>query len=483
MTPLMRQYQAFKDKYPDKILFFRMGDFYEMFGDDAVKAAPILQIALTSRGQVNGRKIPLAGVPYHSADKYLARLLAAGEKVVVVEQVEDPRSAKGIVKRDVVEILTPGTATIDGAAADSARLNLVALHPGDHGRILGMAVLDLSTGRFSVDEGNKDRIIETVRVLSPQEIIYPQSDQEPDAVSVLRKLGSSQMTPFEEWNFDYKTALRELCDFFDVSTLDGFGVGRMKSGVAAAGAVYRYLIENNRTSLDHITRLTVIESDEYMMLDFSTIRNLELVKNLADGTEKDSLFNAVNRTVTAGGARRLYDSLMRPYRKLRPILQRCQAVGELYRNREATPDLLSYLKKLPDLERLAGRLGMRKITPRQMCSIRDGLVVGKELMQMIKGLRAEIFTHMSADYPDQSDLAEKISQALADEIPLTTSRGAIIKKGYSRELDLLKDSIKDAREYIASLQRTERERTDIPSLKVGYNKVFGYYIEVTKIHL
>lgn len=482
ITPLMRQYNQFKDKYPDKILFFRMGDFYEMFGDDAVRAAPILNIALTSRGQVNGEKIPLAGVPHHSADKYLARLLAAGEKVVIVEQVEDPRQAKGVVKRDVVEILTPGTATIEGTVDDCTNHYLVSLY-GDNIDRLGIAYLDISTGRFHLDEGPHDKIAELLRVLSPQEVIYPDREEDVEAIALLKKQNSCHLTPFGEWNFDYKTAERELSDFFEVSTLDGFGVAGKKQGLAAAGAIYRYLRENNRDRLDHITKITLTETDDYMMLDYSTVRNLELVKNLAESTEKDSLFSTINKTSTAGGARKLKENILRPYKTLKPILYRQQGVEELYKNRDAALEFPEYLKKLPDLERLCGQLGMRKINPRRLAALKDGLVIGGEIINLLKERTANIFKDICKSYPDCRRQIDLISKALVDEPPLTSSKGDIIKPGYSEELDNLKESISGARNFIASLQKTERERTGIPSLKVGFNKVFGYYIEVTKTHL
>ncbi|PKK83279.1 MAG: DNA mismatch repair protein MutS [candidate division Zixibacteria bacterium HGW-Zixibacteria-1] len=480
ITPLMRQYNKIKAQYPDKILFFRMGDFYEMFGDDAVKAAPILNIALTSRGHINGEKIPLAGVPHHSADKYLARLLEAGEKVVIVEQTEDPRQAKGVVKREVVEILTPGTATIEGVVDETDHLYLLSLYP--NGSDAGLAYVDLLSGRFLLEEGRYENIFEKIRVLSPQEVIYPQVGEEDDLIAKLRKDSSVRLTGYEEWNFEYKTAVRELCEFFDVSTLDGFGVADKKLGLTAAGAIYRYLRENNRTRLDHIRRLTEAQSDDYMTLDYNTIRNLELVRNLSENSERDSLFHAVNRTSTAGGARRLKENILRPYKKLGPILHRQQGVKELYHARDLALDLSLMLKRLPDLERLAGRLGMRKINPRQLASIKDGLSIGTEILARMKELRTEVFSNIVSTYPASDDLIRLIVEALVDEPPLTANKGSILRRGFSEELDGLKDSIRDARDYIASLQKTERERTGITSLKVGFNKVFGYYIEVTRTH-
>ena len=482
ITPLMRQYYKIKEQYPGKILFFRMGDFYEMFGDDAIKAAPILNIALTSRGHQNGEKIPLAGVPHHSADKYLARLLAAGEKVVIVEQTEDPKLAKGVVKREVVEILTPGTATIEGVIEDTGRLYLASIffRNADY---IGLSYIDLLSGKFFLDEGPGMQIMERLKVLSPREIIFPASLKEHELIDRLENNSHIRLTAFEEWNFDTRTAIRELSEFFGVGTLDGFGIGDKKDGLASAGAIYRYLRENNRTKLDHVTRLIAAESDEYMMLDYSTIRNLELIRNLAENTEKDSLFHAINRTSTAAGARKLKENLLRPFKTKNPILYRQQGVRELYNSREIALELPIYLGKLPDLERLAGRLGMRKANPRQLAAVKNGLVDGRLVIDKIEKLQSKIFQDILKSYPDCTKIIESISNALVDEPPLVAVRGGIIKSNYSGELDDLKGSIKDARNYIASLQNSERANTGIPSLKVGFNKVFGYYIEVTRTHL
>ncbi len=482
LTPLMRQYTKIKAQYPDKILFFRMGDFYEMFGDDAIKAAPILNVALTSRGNINGEKIPLAGVPYHALEKYLPRLLAAGEKVVVVEQVEDPKLAKGVVKREVVEILTPGTSTIEGITGDTTPVYLAAIL-ADGSKRLGLSYIDLMTGDYRLDEGPLEIILERLKVLSPQEILYPQAPEPAAVYDFLKRYDKRRLTPFEEWNFDHKTAERELAEFFGVSTLEGFGVGSQRLGLSCAGAIFRYLRENNRTKLDHIKKIVPAGSGEYMELDYGTIRNLELVRNLAEGTERDSLFHSVNRTSTAGGARKLRDNLLRPFLKLQPILYRRQGVNELYRERDSAMTILQFLRKLPDLERLAGRIGMRKINPRQLASIGNGLGIGIDIMDAAKNLHAPIFVDMAKSYPDCRAITSLIAGALTDEPPLTINKGGVLKAGFSLELDNLKDSIKEARKYIASLQKIERDRTGIPSLKVGYNRVFGYYIEITRSHL
>ncbi len=482
LTPVMRQFYDIKARYPDKILFFRMGDFYEMFDDDAVRAAPILNIALTSRGHLNGRKIPLAGVPYHSADKYLARLLEAGEKVVIVEQVEDPKLAKGVVKRDVVEIITPGTATVESAYESSGTIYLAAVFVSSDDGDCGLAVIDLTTGYFFVDEGPPDRIVETIHILSPREVLYP-DDYRGGLLDFIKTGEPKSLTSFENWNFDYKTAMRELCGFFDVSTLDGFGIGHMKFGIIAAGAIYRYLLETNRTKLDHVTKISPADNAHCMVLDYNTVRNLEIAANLSDRTEKNSLYAAVNKTSSPGGARKLKDALLHPYKTLAPILRRQNGVKELYHNRNLALELPSILSPLPDLARLAGRLGMRKINPRLLASLKRGLELGRDVIGRLAVCQSEIIKSITAGYPNLDEIIRKIDAALTEEPPLAANKGGVIRKGYSTELDSLLNSIRDARKYIASLQNIERQRTGIPSLKVGYNKVFGYYIEITKTHL
>ncbi len=480
LTPLMRQFHEIKDKHPDKILFFRMGDFYEMFGEDAVKAAPVLGIALTSRSQGNAEKTPLAGVPYHAGDKYLAKLLEAGFKVVIVEQVEDPKTAKGLVKREIVEILTPGTATVEDGNADHTPVWLAAIAESSNNNI-GLAALDLSTGTFLVDEGKPDELLQELQILDPREIIYPQKETE----SIVEKLAltnsSIDLTPFEEWNFDYKTASRELNQHFGTSTLDGFGVGSDKLAVTAAGAIYRYLRENHRDKLLHIDRLTRFDSDSRMVLDYATIRNLELVKNLSDSTIKNTLFSIINGCHTAAGSRRLQQALLRPYKTRTAIERRLGGVAEFVRDRDLAYKVCESMKLMPDLEKLSGRLGIGKLNPRQAFAIKESLRLSRTIKQDLANVSSPHLVQLASSIPECDDLIESIDSALVDEPPLTTNKGDIIKRGFSIELDRLNDSIKDARSYIASLAVVEREKTGITSLKVGYNKVFGYYIEVTRL--
>jgi DNA mismatch repair protein MutS len=479
-TPLMRQFHAIKQKHPDKILFFRMGDFYEMFGDDAVKAAPILNVALTSRAHGEQERIPLAGVPHHAADRYLARLLRAGLKVVVVEQTEDPRQAKGLVRRDVVEILTPGTATIEDESSDQSTRWLAAVYANGRGSRMGLAALDLSTGAFLVDEGQPDQVIERLRLLDPAEILHTESAQ---TVSLAERLyrgrEGAQFTDCGEWSFEYATAERELNDHFGTSTLDGFGVAGRKLGVTAAGAILRYLRENHRDRLDHIKRLIPFDDDEYMLLDYATVRNLELVEN-ATGGQANTLFSVMNCCLTVSGARRLRQSLLRPFCRREPIERRLSGVAELVRNRDLAHSLREALRGCPDLERLAGRVGIGKINPRQSSNVAQALATADKVREVLAGSHSPHLSGLRAALPDTTVIRSRLEVALVEEPPLSAAKGGVIRRGYSEKLDALNDSIRDARTYIASLQATERQRTGIHSLKVGYNKVFGYYIEVTK---
>ncbi len=480
-TPLMRQFYDIKREHPDKILFFRMGDFYEMFGEDAVKAAPILGITLTTRSHGDSEKIPLAGMPHHSADKYLAKLLKHGEKVVIVEQVEDPRKAKGLVKREVVEILTPGTATIDTPEMQSESLCLAALILSA-GKKLGLAALDLSTGSFIVDEGSAVDVAERLRVLEPSEILCPENGSF-ETISDLISLSRSdmRMTKFGEWNFDQHGAERDLNELFGTGTLDGFGVQDCRGGVIAAGAILRYLKENQRSQLDHIQRLSRFDDSEQMTLDYSTVRNLELVTSISTATEENTLFEVMNRCSTAAGARKLRQSILHPFKTRLPVERRLSGVTELIRNRDLCFDIRSVTQKLPDLEKLAGRLGIGKLNPRQAAAIGQAMQLSDELQQILIRSHSPHLTQIASTIPTGSEIVARLREALVDEPPITSVKGSIFRTGFSPDLDELNDSIRDARRYIGSLQKTERERTGISTLKVGFNKVFGYYIEVSRL--
>lgn len=480
VTPMMRQYYRFKEQYPGKILFFRMGDFYEMFGDDALEAAPILGIALTSRSVDKSSAVPLCGIPYHAVDKYLPRLIEAGKKVVICEQVEDPRKAIGIVKRDVVEIITPGTAVIDSSLSPTESSYLAALCPGSE--TIGLAFLDLSTGEFSVVEGDRADMLDQLLLHRPKELLLPdQTPQSKDSITELN--GASWVTtPLEMIFFDMRLGQQNLERFFGVTTLDGFGVGDMPAGIASAGAILRYLQENKFDRLGHVTSIKAGRTGQRMLLDSATVRNLELFVNTSTGSEKHSLFWAMNRTGSAAGARHLRRSLGAPFCEVEKIAYRLDAVAELVENAPLSETLREHFRVLPDVERLSGRLGMGKATPRTLLALRDAIRITGKIRAIAGECRSAHLSQLYRAMPDLTFAAETIDRAICEDAPHAVNEGGLIRPGYSKDLDALNGSISDARRYIAGLATEEKKRTGIPTLKVGFNKVFGYYIEITRTH-
>jgi DNA mismatch repair protein MutS len=487
ITPLMNQYFKIKSQYPDEILFFRMGDFYEMFGEDAKIASKILGIALTSRGHIKGEKIPLAGIPYHAADKYLAKLLKAGKKVVVCEQVEDPKFAKGIVKRDVVEIITPGTVTVDGVIEGASNNYLVSL-TGDEEK-LGFAMIDLTTGEFKVDQGEKSKIIEKIKVLNPAEIICPEAWAE-EKKKELRFLNENvTLTNLETWKFDYDFGQKILVEHFKVTSLDGFGfspgsVGQdLKLGISAAGAILAYLKQIKKVSLSHINKISPSIEGEQMFLDTNTIRNLELLTAMGTGERTNTLFSLLNKTKTAMGSRLLKNWITRPLLNVDKIKERQDAIEELFKNHDLSFSLEKKINKIADLERLSGKIGYGKANPKDLIWLSDSLSVIPELRSILGDAKSNLLIHIKENLPDTTGLVNLIKNSIVDDPPFVLTEGGIIKSGYSSELDSLKSQIRGSKDWIAGLQEKERKRTGIPSLKVGFNKVFGYFIEVTKPHL
>jgi DNA mismatch repair protein MutS len=481
ITPLMQQYFKIKNQYPDEIVFFRMGDFYEMFGDDAKIASRILGIALTSRGQIKGKKIPLAGVPYHAGDRYLAKLLKAGRKVVVCEQVEDPKLAKGIVKRDVVEVITPGTVTVDGVVEGSQSNYLASL--SEDGDQLGWSILDLTTGEFKLDQGAVTKALEKLKVNNPSEIIVADTWPEDRIKEIRSSVGDATITKLDGWKFDYDFAYQMLTEHLKVNSLEGFGCQHLKLGIAAAGAILAYLKQNKKTLLTHINSISPFFEDQTIFLDANTIRNLELLTPLRGGEKGATLFSLLNRTKTPMGARLLKNWITRPLLNPDRIEERQEAVGELIRNRSLSEDLVGRIKTISDLERLAGKIGCGKVNPKDLIWLKNSLAQIPEIRSILKLAQSQLLSSIKTNLPDTSRLVSLIEDSIMDEPPLILTEGGIIKSGYSSELDKLKEEIKGSKQWIAGLQDAERKRTGIPSLKVGFNKVFGYYIEVTKPHL
>ncbi len=473
----MEQYNRVKSRYPDKILFFRMGDFYEMFGDDAVKAAPILGITLTSRAHGKNGNVPLAGIPYHAAEKYLTRLINAGEKVVICEQVEDPKLARGLVKRDVVEVITPGTVSIEGALDRDANNYLAALCQ-DRKRI-GLSYIDLTTGEFFVDETDAARLPDRLQNLQAAEIILP--DESEDILRMAKGTDAhAALTPLEGWKFDQQMARETLCEQFGVVSLDGFGLDGMTAGVSAAGAIISYLNETKMSALKHITKISRASQNQVMFLDFATLTNLEIV-TAADGS--NSLYNHINMTKTPMGARMLRRWLISPLKDKSLILLRQNAVEELLEKRSERKDVVDILGRIGDIERLAGRIGSLRASPRDIVALGRALSQTVALHTVVYQLSSELFASLSISPDELKEISDLIAKAIVDTPPNVLHEGGIIRQGFDQSLDRMHDEIKSSKEWIASLQEREREATGIPVLKVGYNKVFGYYIEVTRPHL
>ncbi len=473
-TPLMQQYREIKARHQDAILFFRMGDFYEMFFEDAELGARVLDITLTARGD----GVPLAGVPVKAAAEYLRQLVGAGHRVAICEQVEDPKLAKGIVRREVVETVTPGAMLQDGWLPGSRNNYLVGLCLGP---MCGLAAVDISTGEFLLETIGADGVAEALARLSPREIVAAADARIPVDETVMR-------TPREAWEFDPDLGRDDLCRRFTLASLDGLGVGAGDdAAVGAAGALLRYLTELQPGGLPHLTRPVIRRSNAFLWLDEMTRRNLELVEPLRAGARGATLLEALDCTVTPMGARLMRQWVLSPLSSPGEINARLDAVGVLaadHRGRERLRDALDGVR---DLERLGGRAAAGRATPREMAALRDSLARLPDVLDALRTVgNREASARLAAleqNFDLHGDLGGQLSSALTERPPALLSDGGIIRPGFDAELDELRDLRDGGRRYIATLQQRERERTGIGSLKVGFNKVFGYYLEVTHAHI
>lgn len=477
-TPFLNQYFQIKKNYPDQIVFFRMGDFYEMFGEDAQTASRILGIALTSRSHgKNAEKIPLAGVPYHAADRYLAKLLQAGRKVVICEQTEPASEFKKLVNREVVEIITPGTITIDNVIEQNNSNHLAAIYGKEEKS--GLAYLELTTGEFKLLEADKKTILDKLKVLAPSELLIPKGGQVAPGQWPKRENGFN-LSEIEPWKFDFQSSQKLLLEQLQVKSLDGFGCRDYLLGVTAAGVIVDYLKLTKKSALNHINQIVVEHDRDFMFLDASTLHNLEL---FSTPDKPDCLFNVLNQTKTSMGARLLKVWMTRPLVDVRQINSRLSAVGELVAQKDSLGDVRETLGEVSDLERLAGKLGYRKAAPRDLLALKNSLLTVPEIKSALANLKSEMLKDIGGNFPDCSRVIDLIARGIADDPPVNLSEGEVIRKGYDSELDRLRESTSRNKDWVARLQNSERARTGISSLKVGYNHVFGYYIEVTKPHL
>lgn len=479
-TPMMDQYLAIKAKHQDAVLFFRMGDFYEMFFDDAKVASEVLGLALTSRAHGKSADVPLAGFPHHSLDTYLTKMIKAGYRVAICEQLEDPKMAKTVVKRDVTEVVSPGTVLTDDLL-DSKRNNfLVSIFL--KGDVCGIASVDISTGEFSVEEAPKDQFIEEINKANPSELLISE-----EQVSIIEdKLEKSEklfITKREGWVFSRDYGYEILTNHFGTLSLKGFGCEDLDAGICAAGAVLHYLKENQKSQLNHINRLSRRSESEYVSLDNATCRNLELLKSLRNGTSQGTFISVIDKTKTPMGGRKLVQWILNPLLNPKRIRNRLDAVEELYNSGPTLQQLQQSFSKIGDLERLISKVTTGRATARDLNALKNSLKIIPEIKKSLEKSESHILVQIRTKLDNMTSLVEEIGKAMVDDPPLSVTEGGLIRQGYNAELDELREIAYSGKDWIARLQNTEREKTGIPSLKVSYNKVFGYYIEVTKPHL
>jgi DNA mismatch repair protein MutS len=475
-TPLMRQYLAAKAEYPDTLVFFRMGDFYELFYDDARKAARLLDITLTQRGQSAGAPIPMAGVPYHAVESYLGKLIRLGESVAICEQLGDPAAAKGLVERKVVRVVTPGTVTDDSLLEQRRDNLLLAIAAGNAAGATryGLAWIDLSSGRFVLSEidGAEALAAELAR-LAPAETLVGEDVDWPRVVTALpglRKRGP--------WHFDSATAARELARFFGTRDLSGFGCADRDLAVAAAGALLGYVEETQKSALPHIAGLAVENADDTIAMDAATRRNLELDTS-ASGRVEHTLLGVLDRTITPMGARLLRRWLHRPLRDRAAVAARRGAVDDLIDARR-NERLREILRGIGDLERILARVALRSARPRDLSTLRDGLALAPALRDALADSGSTLVRELLARLGEHAETAAHLARTIVDSPPVVQRDGGVFREGHDAELDELRALATNADRFLVELEARERNATGVSTLKVGYNRVHGYYIEITK---
>uniref|UniRef100_A0A832G7M5 DNA mismatch repair protein MutS n=1 Tax=Ignavibacterium album TaxID=591197 RepID=A0A832G7M5_9BACT len=479
-TPLMAQYFKIKQQHPDTILLFRVGDFFETFEEDAKIASKVLGITLTKRSNGAADDVPLAGFPHHAIDAYLPKLVRAGYRVAVCEQMENPKFAKGIVKREVIEVVTPGV-TLSDKLLDHKKNNYVlAVFIKDD--IAGLSFSDISTGEFYVYETKAEQLSEQIQLINPSEILYQKRDKDL-LVKFLSKINPEiRLTKIEDWifNFDYTNEL--LLNHFKTVTLKGFGIERLQNGIVAAGVVLHYLQETQRVNLSHLNKISIYNPSDYMILDYSTKRNLEIITSMQEGTREGSLISILDKTQTAMGGRLLKKWISAPLRDVIAIRQRLNAVENLISEKSLRKELINHLKEIGDLERLISKVCTGRANPREIVAVKTSLRKIPEVKEILNKFSDNTLKKIGESLKDLPQLVDKISEAIIDSPPASLTEGGIIRSGFSPELDELREIAFHGKEWISNLQQKERERTGIPSLKVGFNNVFGYYIDISNAH-
>ncbi|HTF37701.1 MAG TPA: DNA mismatch repair protein MutS, partial [Blastocatellia bacterium] len=503
-TPMLRQYEEIKRQHPGTLLFFRLGDFYELFFDDAIIGAKELEITLTARHRERGNPVPMCGVPYHAAGGYIAKLVRKGYRVAICDQTEDPRKTTKLVRREVVRIITPGTA-IDSQLLDARENSYLAAVFGA-GSGMAAAFLDLSTGEFLATQFSGDaawqRVLEQLECFGPREIIFPKSleplfksgskpEGESGTVTAEGDSGSTclsfsgyqpALNPLDEWFFSFDRARELLVTHFGVASLEGFGLGGRDLATAAAGGVLHYVRETQKDEAAHITGLSYFEPNDYLILDQPTVRNLELVDAL-DGSRTRTLIAVIDETVTGMGSRLLKQWLLRPSMKLGELNARLDAVEEQKNALILRDRLRSQLKSIVDLERLMARISLGRANARDLVALKTSADSIPHIKEMLADATASLLEVLADSLDELQDLRDLIGKSIADDPPATLTDGGYIRGGYHAELDQLRGLSASSKSFIAAIESRERSRTGISSLKVKFNNVFGYFIEVSKSNL
>lgn len=479
LSPMMQKYVETKEQYKDCILFYRLGDFYEMFFDDAITASKELEITLTGKECGLSERAPMCGIPYHSVDTYLNKLVALGHKVAICEQVEDPKLAKGLVKREVVRIVTPGT-NISTSALDETKNNyLMAIVYVDNK--FGISVSDISTGAYFMTEVDTVRVLlDEINRFTPTEIICNASVllSGLDMDDLKNRLGITIST-LDSWYFDEELCVRALKEHFKVMDLSGLGLADYDSGVIAAGSLMQYLMETQKNSLSQLTTITPYSTNKFMVIDTSTRRNLELTETLREKQKRGSLLWVLDKTKTAMGARLLRSSIEQPLIDKDEIEKRQNAIEEINDELITRDEIREYLNPIYDLERLISRIAYKSANPRDLVAFKNSLEMLPHIKNLLKSYKCSLLSGIYSEFDELEDIYDIIQKAIIDDPPIAVKEGGIIKEGYSEEIDKLRNAKTDGKTWLADLETRERERTGIKTLKVKYNKVFGYCIEVT----
>ena len=474
-TPLMQQYNVIKAKYPGALLLFRVGDFYETFGEDAVKTAQILGIVLTRRGQGPNGHIELAGFPHHSLENYLSKLVRAGQRVAICDQLEDPKATKTIVKRGVTELVTPGVAYNDNILNQKANNYLAAVY--FEKQQCGVSFLDISTGEFHVAQGSIEYVDKLLQGFKPTEVVFQKSKRK----EFMEYFGDKFYTfHLDDWAFTVDYATETLTKHFEVSSLKGFGVDKLSTGIIAAGVILHYLNETEHRNLKHITAIARLEEDQFMWLDRFTIRNLELVSSANDNAV--TLFDVLDQTSTPMGARLLHKWIIMPLKELKPIQERLGMVEYFVQHPDLIESLLNHIKQIGDLERLISKVGLQKVGPRELSQLKKALQHIEAVKQIAAESKNPFLEQLAEQLNPCLSIRARLERELQEDPPAVLLKGNVIAEGVDEELDRLRKIAFGGKGFLVEIQKREAAATGIPSLKIAFNNVFGYYLEVTHTH-